>query len=372
MSSFGDDTPAATSPVPRLSVVLATFNRADVVRETLDCLAHQTLAPRDYEVIVVDDGSSDGTAAAVEAFKAGCPFSLTYLHHPNRGPGYTQNRGIRLARAPIILLMADDIFLEPGALAAHLNSHARHPEQHTAILGRVLQSPRLTQSVFLAKWDPFRLGGIADDQPLPYHMFWACNVSVKREFMLSHGMFLDERGRAGAASHEDVELGYRLHRRGLQLYFARDALGHHYHVETLDGTVRRSYQRGLNWQDFRRRVPEPEIDIRYRVYTFTSLLNQWRRIRRDHAGQLLEGDDSLPRLLFLKVARGLLFNRVTVPGWWMPLFAAAERMPWIAAGLRENMYRGVMVFYFLKGCRDGEHPQGLGGPDQAVAKGANK
>ena len=158
---------------PSISVVVATYNRADTLRETLRHLGAQRIAPECYEVIVVDDGSTDDTRAMLEALHRQVAFPLQYHYHANRGPGYTQNRGIRAARAPIVLLIADDIFLDANALSAHLSYHARNPAPEVAILGRVLQSPMLPQSVFLAKWDPWPLGDLPDGNLMPYYMFWA-------------------------------------------------------------------------------------------------------------------------------------------------------------------------------------------------------
>lgn len=73
-----------------LSVVLATYNRAEILRETLQHLANQELDPASFEVIVIDDGSPDHTRAVVAEWINKAPFSLTYLHHSNHGPGYTQ------------------------------------------------------------------------------------------------------------------------------------------------------------------------------------------------------------------------------------------------------------------------------------------
>lgn len=340
----------------RISVVVATYNRAETLRETLRCLAQQQLARESYEVIVVDDGSADQTRAVVEEAQRGGGLALRYLHHANRGPGYTQNRGIREARAPIVLLMADDIFMDPDSLEAHLACHARDPAEGLAVLGRVLQSPTLTATAFLRKWDPFRLGDLPDGQVLPYHMFWACNISFKREFMLRHGMFRDEMGVAGAAAHEDVELGYRLHPHGLRIVFCRAALGYHHHVETLEGTLRRSYERGLNFPDFRQRVPQPEIDVKYRDYDLATLLASRDELAGARRAYLMDGDRSLLVLWLRHLLRCTLFNRFTVGAVWLPLFAAAERLAWLESCMRENFYRGVIVYYFRKGCRDARRP----------------
>src|SRR5262252_4727773 len=96
-----------------LSVVVATYNRQDTLVVTLERLAAQTLPVTDFEVIVVDDGSPDRTAAAVTAMIPRMPYSLRFYTHANRGPGATENRGVHEAFGDIVLLIADDIQLEP-------------------------------------------------------------------------------------------------------------------------------------------------------------------------------------------------------------------------------------------------------------------
>jgi len=336
---------------PRISVVMATYNRAETLKSTLDHLARQTLPPSDFEVIVVDDGSPDDTEQVVAARRPSLPFSLTYLRHANRGPGYTQNRGLREARAPVVCLMADDILLAPGALKAHVEAHERFGEPSVAVLGKVMQSPELNQSVFLRKWDPFKFRDLDGLSELPYFFFWACNISFKREFMLAHGMFRDEKGRAGAAAHEDVELGYRLSRHGLRIRYCGDAFGHHYHIENLDGACRRAYERGLNWGDFRDHVDDPEISVRYHVFNRRTL-NDYIWTFRHGEAQL--GADRNPFLLLGRIAlRTLLFNTATVKTFWLPLARAAERNAAIAMLMHRQLYRGVISFHFFKGVAHG-------------------
>ena len=68
---------------------------------------------------------------------ASSPYALRYLRHENRGPGYTQNRGILEARADLVLIMTDDLWAAPGLLRTHVEAHERHPGTNIAVLGRV-------------------------------------------------------------------------------------------------------------------------------------------------------------------------------------------------------------------------------------------
>ena len=347
-----------TGPQERLgleiSVVVATWNRTATLKRTLEHLDRQDLPPDQFEVIVVDDGSPDDTAETVAGMRRQVRYTLRYLHHANRGPGYTQNRGIEGARAPLVLLIADDIWLAPEALRQHLQTHRDHPALEVAVVGKVTQSPELTQSLFMRKWEPIRFGNVKQIVTLPYYLFWACHVSAKRDFLLSVGMFREHRGRAGAASHEDVELGYRLHQRGLRLLYNPRATAHHYHVETLEKAMQRAYERGLNFDEFRQYVPAPEVVVRYHLIAWRTLADH----ARVYAGQLrthLLGFERNPLLLAAAyLLRALLFNRIAVHGLWLPLLRAAERHSWLARAVRNNMYRGTINYFFFKGWRDSQ------------------
>jgi glycosyltransferase involved in cell wall biosynthesis len=335
------------APSLKLSVVLPTYMRAGVLRRTLQHLTDQTLAAEAYEVIVVDDGSTDGTETVVEEIIRTAPCRIVYLRHENSGPGRTQNVGILRASAPLILLVADDIFLTRGALEAHVAAHARHNDRGVAILGNVVQSPELRQTVFQRKWDPFEFWKLRQNQELPYWMFWACNISLKRDFMLEHGMFRDGRGSAGPASHEDVEVGHRLSKHGLRIFHEKAALAYHYHPESLETAIARSYQRGLNWKEAFQRMPHPELLIRQRLYGIGTLIVRRREIA-SRRSFLFEADRNMARLALNAALRSILFNRITVPFFWMPLMRRAERNRFLAALMVPRFYRGVIVYSFRR------------------------
>jgi glycosyltransferase involved in cell wall biosynthesis len=335
-----------------ISVVIATYKRCEVIPITLRHLARQTLPPSQFEVILVDDGSSDNTEAVARNLMGTMPYRLRYIRHPNHGIGYTQNQGILAAHAPIVALIADDIFYTPEALETIIWAHNQHPEESVAVLGKVAQSSEIAgRSIFLKHWDPFKFRVIEDLTELPYYYFWACNISCKRDFLWENGLFDESMGWAGPAAHEDVELGYRLGLKGLRIIYEKKALAYHHHFETLDGAIKRAYERGLNWKDFRGRVNDPSITVRYH------LLNRYTW--RDHylayitkPNHLMGVDKNPFLLLLLQLVRKTVFNFFTVPNLWLPLLRQAETNPPLGALMHWRFYQGVISYHFHKGATE--------------------
>ena len=105
-----------------VSVVIPTFNRAKKVTRAISSVLYQTFS--DYEVIVVDDGSTDETPEALSRFGR----RITYLPHAtNRGVSAARNTGIRASRAPFIAFLDSDDYWLPGKLAAQISFFSDHP-----------------------------------------------------------------------------------------------------------------------------------------------------------------------------------------------------------------------------------------------------
>ena len=340
-----------STPVPEISIVIATYNRRSTLARTLSCLAKQDFDPARFEVIVIDDASPDDTPQLVAELAPQLPYALRFLRNDtNSGPGLAQNRGIRAARAPLLMITTDDVFADPSMVRAHLGFHRARPEREQVALGRVVQSPELCGSALMRKWDPFRFWLLEDGQELPFYMFWACNVSCKREFIEAVGMFREHGGRAGAVAFEDLEVGYRLSQAGMTLSYLAAATGDHYHEYTIDGGIERWRLRGLNYAEFRTFVPDPVLDVYFHVLnaqTFSSYLAVLRG-RNPFRGR----EASLAWHLCREAVRRMLLNRVTVRWIWRPLLDAAERSRHIERLTTRQVYRAFFYYHFLRGVRE--------------------
>lgn len=340
----------------KLSVVFSTFNRCETIKTSLRCLAAQDIGTDCFEVIVVDDGSPDRTREVVAELRETLPLQMSYMRHENRGPGYTQNQGLKVAKAPLVLLMADDIWLDPQALRAHVALHEQNKDEGVAVLGKVLQSEKLTGSVFLKHMDPFGFEDLAGRKELGWHMFWGCNISVKRAFLEKHGVFREHRGRGGAPAHEDVELGYRLKDHGLRILFSEEASGTHYHPYTLERAITRYYERGLNWGELKQFISGSEIDVINHALTLKTLPGYVKFLRGPNTLEGREGN------LWFQLARHIAFvtilNPLTEPLFWRPLLERAESDPRIARWMSRPLYRAYLYYHFLRGVRAGQHDAG--------------
>jgi glycosyltransferase involved in cell wall biosynthesis len=313
----------------QISVVIPTFNRGSVLARTLACLEQQTLNAELFEVLVVDDGSSDDTERVVTASAKAARFSLRYFKHENRGPGYTQNRGIGLARAALVLLLADDMWATPQLLEQHVAAHQREPGVNVAILGQVVQSAQLPPTHLHRYWDPFAFHELAGRRELTSLHFWACNISVYRDFLLKNGLFLER----GGAANEDMELGFRLGKHGLRVIYEPAALTSHYHIETVHSICRRGYEQGRNF-DVLHNVPRAVLMPFCGMFT------------------LRAGGAYAMRATPRAVVRGVFFNLWVVNRFWLPLLEQADRKRLLRFIPGRPVYRAVFGCYCRKGIRD--------------------
>ena len=207
-----------------LSIVVPTYNRARLLRACLAALAAQTAAPGDFEVIVVVDGSTDGTLAMLQQVQT--PYRLVVDVRPNGGAARARNQGAALARGRACLFLDDDILAEPQLVAEHLRAQ-RQAETPVVGLGQIVYGVPPHADGFArqvaAWWQDHYAALERGAAPGPLDC-WSGNLSVPVAAFRAVGGF----DPAAEQSH-DVDLGYRLVAAGLRLAYLPGAVGHQAH-----------------------------------------------------------------------------------------------------------------------------------------------
>ncbi len=219
----------------KLSVVIPTFNRRRVLERTLPSLLAQDFPPENYEVIVVVDGSTDGTAQMLRDCKPMC--SLRVLDSPHRGPGAARNVGIRAAVGELVLFLDDDLICPPDLLQQHCASHPG--SEPLLVHGPIYVAPESSKSIiryisecsyesYYRPLDPdMELRFPANIRSSISTLSSIINSSMPREILLASGGF-DER----LLSAEDLELGLRLWKVGVRFRFRPAAVAHEIFVKS--------------------------------------------------------------------------------------------------------------------------------------------
>ncbi len=248
---------------PEWSIVIPTFDRLPALREVLAAVDAQA-GPPSFEIVVVDDGSSDGTAAWLDERAAarvvdGGP-ELRVLHQENAGPAVARNRGVAAARGRWAAFLGDDTVPAPGWLAAH-----RRAQQETlarsiraqggcvGVIGRTDWHVRMRRTPFLDYINDhglqFGFALIENSDDVPFNFFYTSNLSIDREAMAAEPFD----PAFPFAAWEDVEAGYRLAGRGLRLLYRPDACVAHDHPTDLRRFAARQYRAGYSAVVFFRR-----------------------------------------------------------------------------------------------------------------------
>lgn len=236
-----------------VTVVLPTYNRLSRLQQVLAGLEAQTY-PRDrFEVVVVSDGSSDGTNEFLRQVET--LLQLTPLVQPNQGAAAARNQGIAAATGNYILFVDDDVVPAPQLIQEHRRMHACHGD-NIVVIGPMLSPPGFEMSPWV-RWMQERLAEqyaamVGGAWAPTARQFYTGNASLARAHLVAQGGFDTAFRRA-----EDVELAYRLAEKGIQFLFNPDAIGYHFEERSFASWMSIPYAYGRNDVIFSREKGQP-------------------------------------------------------------------------------------------------------------------
>ena len=240
----------------KISVIIPTFNRADILKICLEKLSKQEGV--DFEIIVVDDGSTDHTADIVREF-----LKVQYIKQESAHQAVARNRGVKNATGEIILFIGDDILIEPNFLKYHLEAHQKNNANNIVVLGLTTWDPKMNINDYMlflenSGWqfgyNKLEPGIIKRDDI--YKFFYTSNISMKKSFFEKE--WFDEN--FTCYGWEDVEIGYRLWKNhNMQLFYEPKAIGYHHHEIPESDLKKKMNNIGKSAVHFKKLQPEIKI-----------------------------------------------------------------------------------------------------------------
>jgi GT2 family glycosyltransferase len=276
-----------------LSVIIPVYNCRPQIKHALDALAAQDI-DQEFEIIVVDDGSTDGTADFVRSYDP----RIRVISQPNQGPAVARNLGANLARGEILFFTDDDCVPDRNWLREMLRPFVADPEV-VAGKGRYRTDQpeivaRFVQLEFEDKYDY-----MARDMYIDFIDTYS--AGFRRQVFLESGGFDTE---FPVACAEDVELSYRLSHKGYKMVFIPQAVVRHRHPARLGVYIKKKYKFAF-----------------WRVIALKK--NPQKIIKDSHTPQLMK-----MQLLLFPISLGSL-----VLGWLAPQFLVLSGLGFLAFGL---------------------------------------
>jgi glycosyltransferase involved in cell wall biosynthesis len=286
------------------SIVISVYNQRETLRQALDALRRQIKNLKVFEVIVVDDGSSDGTGELVRKLRY--PIFLKYLPSGvNKGRPHNRNRGLEKAAGEWVIFIDGDMVPGEGFIESYMKAWKEFPN------GVLVGSWRFPASREASKWDRYfeSRGRLAmkSGQELRGKYFTSDNFSIRRETLTRlQGFDTSFEGWGG----EDTEFGLRLEKNHFQIFNVREAFCYHFQAKTLDDILKEYERFGrFGYPLLLKKFPNEDI---YDMGWLLGLQSHDMGLHRTVLSALLHPLRSTLSLALLRalarIGRGVLFN----------------------------------------------------------------
>jgi len=263
----------------KASVVIPAYNSGKLLPHCLGALFNQTAPPGSYEIIVVDDGSTDQTPEIIADLQQQAPGELRYIRLERSGRAKARNTGALAAKAPLVIYLDSDMIVRREFVASHLAAHTR---PGLIVNGSVLNTP--------VPADPNTKAPQYNDFSRAF--FATGNVSVEREKLIAAGLFDESFVEYG---WEDLELGHRLRLLGLKRVKSLSAWSYHVQapvrLENIPALLNKEKERGHTAVLFYRKHPSFSVRMTTLItpvfFAWIKLLTPFRWPERPGATKLL-------------------------------------------------------------------------------------
>jgi glycosyltransferase involved in cell wall biosynthesis len=251
----------------RLSIIIPTYDRKETLKETILSFASQTSG--DFEMIIADDGSSDGTGEMVKSLNVSFP--LKHVWQKNSGRSSARNMGICAAEGEIILFIDDHIIVDKKLVEEHIGSHDKAAGTNVMVVrGRVCFIRSASEAPDTTEYIPAEKIRPSLDEQDPFRNFITNNISITKEALLSVGGFDEDFKEYGL---QDSELGLRLKEAGCRFAKNPNAVGYIFGIGLeFEDRIKRRRQIGRASVLFYKKHPTLKVKLTLSVHFVAAFL----------------------------------------------------------------------------------------------------
>lgn len=215
------------------SIIIPTFNRIHFLKKTLQSVSQLTYPRDDFEVIVVDDGSNDGTDQFIET--TSFSFNIKFFkHETNRFASAARNTGVRHARGEIMVFLDDDMEVIPEFLEEHVRCHI--DSQRAVVVGNIQLGREVQPTGIIRYLNTRGVHKLKPGQNMPFQYWCSGNASIRKSVLFDIGLFDEQIRQYGG---EDLELAFRLKKQGNVFFtYASKAISYHMHHRHISDVCR--------------------------------------------------------------------------------------------------------------------------------------
>ena len=265
--------------MPKISIIIPTFNRINSLLVVLNKLENQKNFSEPFEVIIVDDGSTDNTQEVLKNFQTQ-KFTLKVLFQKNKKQWVARNFWVWNAQSDLILFLQDDIFPCENLAFEHFAFHYHNPEKNIVSIWKTTWtkeilnskdknfykfldwswtnfSQKIFQKIFKAPLFNYeKLQNWEINFQENFFHFYTNNLSIKKNFFTENWWFNEK---FNSYWWEDIEFWYRLHKKNMRLFFLKNAKAEHNHKYNLKNFLEREKKVAENLEKFLKIQPELKI-----------------------------------------------------------------------------------------------------------------
>jgi glycosyltransferase involved in cell wall biosynthesis len=236
----------------RISVIVPTFNRSNMLRDCIESLLNQTLDPALYEVIIVDNNSKDATRETVNEYLGLERYNVRYVLEPRPGAHHARNMGAKSAHAAILAFTDDDAVCDERWLEALLRAY--DDEEIGCAGGKIIvkwdeEPPAwvLPYSSLFGQLDETRLGPTFRILPPGEKKIYGGNCSIRKSIFFELGGFGEDQVGEVRAGEAETGLWIKAHKKGIQIAWVPDAIVWHMQIASKNATLSDLKRRYANW-----------------------------------------------------------------------------------------------------------------------------